>query len=272
MKRLLTSNIAGNVGQPIKSGTLEFLQDAYKELFDVALKAIQGGTITDSVPRVLYGVNNTGAGSNYVISAGAILYNGEVYLVPATSFTAATGAVFVINTAYVTAANADPVTMTDGNTYSVHRVKTIHVVDGNSSTSGYIANFSDLVAFSFDWVTKTMDASDTSQSAIFTTGVYRIKRQGNTLFLSFTATFSGSYSSTINAITIKIPYGYTAAFTQIHVGERHEQTTGVVDAAPIRIQSASSGLITLFNLDNSNFANPTTHPVSFSGTIVIALA
>jgi hypothetical protein len=272
MKRLLTSNIAGNVGQPIKSGTLEFLQDAYKELAMGVLSSLHGENIVDTVPRSIYGVGNSGAGSNYIISAGAILYNGEIYLVPATSFTASTGAVLVLSTSYFTDATADPVEMNDGNTYSVHQVRTIQVVNGNSSTAGYIADFSDMVAYSFDWVSKTMQASDTTQSAIFTSGTFHFRRQGNTLFISLNATFSGSYSSAVNAIGINLPFGYEGAFVQYHIGERHEFTTGTVDAEALRVQTGTSNTLYFFRLDNSNFPNPSTHPHLFTASLVIALA
>lgn len=272
MKKILTDGITGGIGQPVKSGTLEHLQNAYKELFDIAVKTIQGGEIADSVPRTLYGVGNNGSGANYDITAGAVLYNGQVYLVPATTFTAATGAVFVITTSYNTGATADPVTMTDGSFRNVHQNQIIEVVDGDSSTPGYIADFGDLVAFSFDWISKTMDAADTTQPAIFTSGVYFFKRQGNVLFLSFRATFSGSYSSSTNAIGIKIPYGYNGAFAQYHMGERHEVTAGTVDAAALRVQTSTSNLIYMFPLDNSNLPNPSTHPQMFTASLVIALA
>ena len=122
MKNLLTNSISTTVGFPVKSGTLDFLQTASSEMLNALARSIIGRDFSTSVPYALYGCNNTGSGSSYVIEAGAILWNGVLYLVPAVSFTLTGGnSVYVSkSTSYVTSSVADPVTFTDGVARNVH--------------------------------------------------------------------------------------------------------------------------------------------------------
>jgi hypothetical protein len=122
MKNLLTNSITTSVGFPVKSGTLDFLQTASSEMLIAIARSIVGKGYSASTPYALYGCNNTGSGSSYVIEEGAILWNGVLYLVPAVTFTLTGGnSVYVItSTSYVTSSVADPVTFTDGVARSVH--------------------------------------------------------------------------------------------------------------------------------------------------------
>jgi hypothetical protein len=122
MKNLLTNSISTSVGFPVKSGTLDFLQTASSEMLIAIARSIVGKGYSASTPYALYGCNNTGSGSSYVIEEGAILWNGVLYLVPAVTFTLTGGnSVYVItSTSYVTSSVADPVTFTDGVARSVH--------------------------------------------------------------------------------------------------------------------------------------------------------
>jgi len=150
MKKVITSNIAGSTGQPVKSGTLAHIQSAYKEAFQIMMQNLYGITATDTTVRVLYGCVNSGGstiGTTCNISAGAVYYNGELYFVPAASFLIATGLVAVISTVtnstnFFVDATADPVTMTDLSTPYVHSQFQVTIVDGNSGTTGFIANYS----------------------------------------------------------------------------------------------------------------------------------
>ena len=129
---------------PIKSGTVEHLQSAYQE----ALTALARTNILNydaSKIYVLYGCVNSGTGANFVISAGAVFYNGEVYLVPAATFTTSGGSVAIgtVTTTYFTATNADPVEFTDAILRSVHEIRQI-VISSGTSGSG-TGNYSDFV-------------------------------------------------------------------------------------------------------------------------------
>lgn len=150
MRKVITSNIVGTTGQPIKSGTLEHLQLAYEEAIQIILNNLLNVGSASSSVFILYGCVNTGGstiGTTCVISAGAVYYNGEIYFVPATSFLIAVGLVAVIDTAQTSTnfyvdAKADPVTMTDLTTPFVHSKFQVTIVDGNSGATGFIANYS----------------------------------------------------------------------------------------------------------------------------------
>ena len=118
-----------------KQGTLQFLQDAYKEQLNNLCLALLGSiAYSPTTAYVLFGCVNSGSGSNYVISAGAIFYNGEVFSVPAVSLTAS-GNVPVANivTAQYTV-NADPVTYSDSTTGNIHNIRTISIGLGTSGS------------------------------------------------------------------------------------------------------------------------------------------
>lgn len=137
MKKLLTNNITTSVGFPFKSGTLDHLQAAYTEAIGELGKALAGAGYSSNAVYILNGLVNSGSGNNYVISAGSIFYNGEVYIVPAATFTTS-GLQFpvgIITTSYVSAVNADPVEFTNGSTFNVHQVNTV-VLQAGGSTAG----------------------------------------------------------------------------------------------------------------------------------------
>ena len=126
MRKLNVSAISSSVGMPVKSGTLNHIQLAYQEALTALANSVIGRLPDVYNFYVLYGCVNSGSGLNYNISAGAIYYNGEVFLVDATTFTASSGQVAVgtiLTTQYST--NADPVTFTDGTLRSVHDIRKI---------------------------------------------------------------------------------------------------------------------------------------------------
>jgi len=127
-----------------KQGTLQFLQDAYKEQLNNLCLALLGSiAYSPTTAYVLFGCVNSGSGSNYVINAGAIFYNGEVFSVPAVSLTAS-GNVPVANITTVQYTNnADPVTYSDSTTGNIHNIRTITIGLGASGSG--IADYSNFV-------------------------------------------------------------------------------------------------------------------------------
>lgn len=144
MKKVITTDISQTVGMPVKSGTLIHLQESFQNQF---IGMTQGliSNYNSSLINIIFGVQNTGSGSSYIISAGWVSYNDELFEVDAANFTAAVGAVAVLDTTYFTATNADPVKFTDGNNYNVHAIRKILIVDGDSATAGYIDDFANLL-------------------------------------------------------------------------------------------------------------------------------
>lgn len=126
--------------------TLDHLQEAYNE--QIRALAIANGT--DDYPGtpgttardILFGLQSTTVGSAFTANRGAIYTNGEIYLVPAASFTIGAGQfpVLVETTAYAT---GDPTEFTDGNTYNIHQIKTATIVSGTTSTANYLGTFSE---------------------------------------------------------------------------------------------------------------------------------
>lgn len=141
MRNLNTSAVTSSNGLPVKAGSLVHLQLAYKEAMDALAKSI----VINYAPNTLYrlfGCINSGTTTDYNISAGAVYYNGEIYLVDAAVFSVsgANVAVATIVTTYFTDPTADPVTFTDGVARSVHEIKKV-VIAGGLSGSG-ISDFS----------------------------------------------------------------------------------------------------------------------------------
>jgi len=146
MKKLLTGNITASAKMPIRKMTLDHLQEAYNE--QIRALAIANGT--DDYPGtpgttardILFGLQSTTVGSAFTANRGAIYTNGEIFLVPAASFTIGAGEypVLVTTTAYAT---GDPTEFTDGNTYQIHQIRTATIVSGTTSTANYIGTFSD---------------------------------------------------------------------------------------------------------------------------------
>ena len=111
---------------PVKSGTVVHMQAAYAEAISSICQALTGSYDPTKV-YVLSGCVNTGTGSNYIISAGSVFFNGEVYQVPAATFTIVPPQVAegTITVSFFSAYNADSVQFTDGVLRNVHQIRQI---------------------------------------------------------------------------------------------------------------------------------------------------
>ena len=135
MKKLNISNITTSVAMPIKSGTLQFLQDAHKEALNGVVSNLIENPITDTI-YILSGCLNSTIAPIHTLSAGVLYVNGEVYDFDGATFTL-TGLqnayARIETTQYTT--NADPVQFTDGNSRNVHNVRKI-VIENTLVSSG----------------------------------------------------------------------------------------------------------------------------------------
>lgn len=144
MRKLDVSPITDNSEFPVTSGTLQFLQDSYGELFSAMMTALIGlSNYNTNTVYVLYGCVNTGVAPNLNISAGVVFYNGELYYVNATSFTPTTGNVGIwqeVTTQY--GVNADPATFSDLTVHNVHNIRMLQIVQGatGSGLSDYASS------------------------------------------------------------------------------------------------------------------------------------
>lgn len=134
MKRIIASTyITSGSSFPVKSGSWDFLQDESKEIVASTIIGMIGSSYSTSKVYRLYGAELTNfAGDNWLNSVGAVFYNGEVYQVDAVGGSGTSmpdGIDMGIDTSYFTAANADPVTFTDGTPHNVHQIKKMKYVD-----------------------------------------------------------------------------------------------------------------------------------------------
>lgn len=132
MKRLLSSSITSTAKQPIVQGTIEFLQDSYKEIFNALVNGMIIYTTNDLI--ILYGCVVSGLGP-YDVTAGAIYYNGEVYLVDAVSGLTPGGGQTIVWKIVQTFDNTiDPLTFSDLSQHSVHEISKIALQVGVSGS------------------------------------------------------------------------------------------------------------------------------------------
>lgn len=143
MKILDITSIGASNAMPIKSGTLQFLQDAHKETIAGLITNILPNPISTTV-YIISGCVNSGTGNNYNISAGIIYYNGEIFNFDGKIFTL-TGLqkayARIETTQYIT--NADPVQFTDGIGRNVHNIRKF--VIENTITSSGLPEYKDFV-------------------------------------------------------------------------------------------------------------------------------
>jgi hypothetical protein len=161
MKKLNISAVSGSIAMPVKSGTLQFLQDAHKEALNGLIQNLIKNPIQDKI-YILAGCVNSGTLPAHNISAGVLYLNGEVYDYAGGSFSLSG-----LNKAYARIEttqyliNADPVEFTDGNSRNVHDIRKI-VIEATQTSSG-LSEFS-----AFITVGHWKDADALLQTAINT--------------------------------------------------------------------------------------------------------
>ena len=180
MKRLRTSDISTTVAMPIKAGTLEFIQDANKELAINILTSQLGFTPQSGVVYILHGLRNSTIAPIYTVSSGAVLLDGEVYDVDAFSFTTsgANKAYPILETTQFVV-NADPVLFTDGTPRNVHDIRKLKI--NNTATNSGINDYDNFVTVGV-WQkgdTKEIVVTPAEYARDFTaTGLGRLGRTG----------------------------------------------------------------------------------------------
>jgi hypothetical protein len=139
MKKIITSNISSSVGLPLLGRSIDFMQENVQEQA-VSLAYSNLNTSDDSIPIALYGCVGTFStvvftNDTYTITKGAILYNGEIYQVPAMSATRASISetiVFRVDTN--TYQSGEPTLYTDGTSINTNQNRTIKIYNGMTGT------------------------------------------------------------------------------------------------------------------------------------------
>jgi hypothetical protein len=120
MKTIDLSNISAGIRMlNARAETFLHMQEGYTEAI---AQIVKGLGVSDSEVTSLYGVLNSGSGLDYIISAGSVYYNGEVYAVDAFTGTA-TGANVPVLSLATTYRTGDPIVYTDGNSFNTHAVR-----------------------------------------------------------------------------------------------------------------------------------------------------
>jgi hypothetical protein len=206
MRKVLTSNITVGAAAKIKSGTLEHIQKAYTEMLKLLAQGLIGLNYDPNAanaPWVIVGCVNTGSGSNYIISEGLILYNGMLYRVPPATFTTSGGQVPIVTltTAFITAANYDPVTFTGtAGTFNIHENKTFVITAGTTGTGTF--------DYSAVWFT-----DPSIEQALTLTGNYSVQvacavRRNRDGMCSLSGELSCGAGATVGNTITTIPAGY----------------------------------------------------------------
>jgi len=144
MKRLDTTPITASNQFPVKSGTLDFIQDAHKETASQIVTSLLGYNPVADTIYILSGCVNSATLPAHNISAGTLFINGEIYAFDGASFTLSglnKAYARIETTQYTT--NADPVQFTDGISRNVHNIRKI-VVEATTTSSG-LPEFKDFV-------------------------------------------------------------------------------------------------------------------------------
>lgn len=129
MKLLDTQYIVAGVRKlEATKETFLHMQESYKEIVSEFVKAFQ---VSDSDATILSGCINSGSGMDYSISAGAIYYNGEIFLVSAFIGTA-TGVQVPVLSIVTTYRAGDPVTYTDSTSHNTHSIRRLQWNFGDS--------------------------------------------------------------------------------------------------------------------------------------------
>jgi hypothetical protein len=250
MKNLLTNSISTTVGFPVKSGTLDFLQNASSEMLIALARSIVGKDYSASTPYALYGCNNLGSGSTYDIQAGLILWNGVLYLINGgyiSSLPSGSDVYLTKYTSYIISPVADPVTFTDGVSRNVHSDTTMLVSYSPTAplpTVGFA--YSDLVLF---WKMPYVSVPSYGTDVVSGTAKYKINRDG-LVSLSGNVTLDATTPTTTTLFTL--PVGYQPINDIWLPIFAKSSTTSVIaslkiDTAGVVILQAASGTVANFN-------------------------
>lgn len=146
MRKIDETQITGTDGAYFKKGTWAHLQKAYIEALDALARVI----IKDYDPTkvyILYGCVNSTTAPIYTLTAGAVYYAGEVYLVDAVTFTS-TGAdvavATIVTTNNTSDYSADPVISSEGNNLYMHNIRKVVIATGTAGTG--ISDYSNFIA------------------------------------------------------------------------------------------------------------------------------
>ena len=213
MRKINESQITPTSAMFYKQGTWSHLQKAYIEPIAETIKSMIGNGYDPDKVYVLYGCVNSGSGSTYTISEGSVFYDGEVYLVDATTFTVTTGTAVatIVTTQNTTDYSADPCLFSDGVYKNVHDIRKVVISEGVSGSG--ISNYSQLKFYPFSSNFTDLSADVTIDGSFTGTTLYVRKYSDGTIQVNFSATITGTIPDGTNILT-GLPLG-NAIYTSV---------------------------------------------------------
>lgn len=211
MKKIKTTDIIVGSAMPLKSGSLDHLQSAYREDELDIIQAFEARNDVESTPNfttpvIMYGCRWNGA----AVSSGALVYGTEIFRAPLVLITLGLGQVIIgtITTTYLTATNADPVTFSDSTSNNVHEIRQIVWSAGVSGSGDF--DFDDCLMWGrwFDVnYSPSYLAAQTGTWTIASSADWQVKwkQTGRTLIVDFLITNS-SISLTTQTLTLSLPF------------------------------------------------------------------
>jgi hypothetical protein len=278
MNKIDTSFAVDPIRQPFTADSLDFLQFANLEAIKNLAEGVVGYVAGQFV--ILWGCQIAGSDPGVrSLTAGAVLYNGEVYSVAGTNFTT-TGSnipVWILDVQY---ASFDPVTFDDSSTHSVHQIRKMKLVEGpigGSGVANYVCDYNATVvrninpawkyvgasgnpAFANNWANAgtVSGSSDLYESLRFkksTNNIVSIEGsvKGSTLSFSGFEIFtlpSGYRPSKVHTFTSH----YYIVGTGFYVGRIQIDTFGHVIPFLITNSGSTPVAVDLFSLDGISFS------------------
>lgn len=251
MRKLDVSAISNTNGMPVKGGTLEHLQLAYQEALTALAKNIVGRNVDVTNAYILYGLVNSGTSSSMNVSAGAVLFSGEVFLVDAFTLTVATAAVASLSTSYYTT-NADPVLFTDGVSRNVHQIRKIVFTDTTAGSG--LFDFNNMLQTPLTLQNQVVSALPSSYTVYF--------KQNTAIFFSTapnSTTITFDFTNAVPGTVVRLKWTYGSAKT-LTVNQPSGSTV-IRDSGNLASVASANNLLYMIYLGVNEAGN---HEVSYT--------
>lgn len=205
MKKIITTEVTDQAKLPGITKVIDHSQESYTEIVDAIVKGLISYTAGDII--ILHGCVISGADPGARdVTAGAIYYNGEIYLVSAASFntTGSNIPVWVIAETFPSGST----TFSDNSNHNVFSVRKFVLQSGpigGSGVSGYVADYnsSTVKNISGTWISATINGA-------YTGSVY-YRKIGKAVYLRGAISISSGNFIAISSFTLPVGFRPIAA-------------------------------------------------------------
>jgi hypothetical protein len=207
MKKILTSSITDSAQLPILKRTIDHIQEMEMENIKSAIYASLGSS-NDSVPIVLWGCVGTLStvtvtNDTLTVTAGAFIYNGEIYQISAQSITKTGANVFTLSLDITTFQSGEPTIYSDGVT-SVNTNQNLKIKLSQGLTGTGICDWDDRKFYtSYDSTFANIISSATPINCTIQQNNITVIKKGNIIYVN--GSINGtSTNSALNSIYINL--------------------------------------------------------------------